>query len=58
MLPNGLFQEYCVAQTPLNTRLTNQLMPIDDEGMVAVPTEPGLGVTIDEEVLNYLRVDI
>ncbi len=56
VLPNALFQEYCIAETPLNTRLTHQLLPIDGEGMVAVPTDPGLGVTIDDEVLDYLRV--
>lgn len=57
VLERSLFQEYCVAQTPLNTSLTRERLPIDREGMVAVPTEPGLGVSLDEDVLAHYRVD-
>jgi len=52
-----MFQEYCVAGTPINTGLTRQRLPIDADGYVAVPTEPGLGVDLDEDVLASLRVD-
>jgi L-alanine-DL-glutamate epimerase-like enolase superfamily enzyme len=51
-----MFQEYCVAGTPINTGLTRERLPIDAEGYVAVPTEPGLGVSLDEDVLETLRV--
>ena len=37
VLPDALFQEYCVADTPINTSLTRQRLPIDAEGFVAVP---------------------
>jgi L-alanine-DL-glutamate epimerase-like enolase superfamily enzyme len=57
VLPDGLFQEYCVADTPINTRLTHELLPIEADGCVAVPTAPGLGVTIDDEILRELRVN-
>ncbi len=57
VLPDALFQEYCVADTPINTRLTRQLLPIENDGCIAVPTTPGLGVDLDEDVLAELRVD-
>ncbi|HKF75549.1 MAG TPA: mandelate racemase/muconate lactonizing enzyme family protein [Candidatus Dormibacteraeota bacterium] len=57
VLEKSLFQEYCVATTPLNTRLTRERLLIDREGMVAVPTAPGLGVSLDEDVLAHYRVD-
>jgi len=57
VLPDALFQEYCVADTPINTRLTNELLPIEGDGCVAVPTAPGLGVTLNEDVLEELRVN-
>ena len=57
VLPDALFQEYCVADTPINTRLTVQRLPIEADGCVAVPTAPGLGVDLDEAVVDSLRVD-
>jgi L-alanine-DL-glutamate epimerase-like enolase superfamily enzyme len=57
VLPDALFQEYCVADTPINTSLTKERLPIDANGFVAVPTGPGLGVELDEEVMARYRVD-
>jgi L-alanine-DL-glutamate epimerase-like enolase superfamily enzyme len=57
VLPDALFQEYCVADTPINTSLTRQRLPIDADGNVAVPTGPGLGIELDDEVLARYRVD-
>jgi L-alanine-DL-glutamate epimerase-like enolase superfamily enzyme len=57
VLRNALFQEYCVAETPINTLLTKQRLPIDDEGFVAVPSGPGLGIDLDEDILAQYRVD-
>jgi L-rhamnonate dehydratase len=51
----ALFQEYCVADTPINTRLTNEPLPIEPDGYVAVPRGPGLGVTLDEEIIEAYR---
>ena len=56
VLPDALFQEYCVAQTPLNTSLTRERLPIDRDGLVAVPSGPGLGVSLDEQVVEHYRV--
>jgi L-alanine-DL-glutamate epimerase-like enolase superfamily enzyme len=57
VLPDGIFQEYCVAETPINTRLTVQRLPVGSDGCVAVPTAPGLGVELDEDVVEMLRVE-
>ena len=57
VLPEALYQEYCVAETPINTLLTKQRLPIDDEGFVAVPSGPGLGIDLDEDILAQYRVD-
>jgi L-alanine-DL-glutamate epimerase-like enolase superfamily enzyme len=56
VLPDGLFQEYCVAGTPINLELVKEKMPVDSEGYVAVPTGPGLGIELDEEILERYRV--
>ena len=55
VLPDALFQEYCVAETPINTSLTKERLPIDGEGFVAVPTGPGLGVELDEDAVQRYR---
>ena len=57
VMPDGIWQEYCVADTPINTSLTVQRLPIEADGCVAVPTAPGLGVDLDEDVLESLRID-
>ena len=56
VLPHAMYQEYCVADTPINRDLTQQTQPLDAEGCVAVPTGPGLGVEIDPAVLERYRV--
>ena len=57
VLPEARFQEYCVAETEINTKLTQQLLPIESDGYVAVPTAPGLGIDLDEDVFSSLRVE-
>ncbi len=56
VMPDGIWQEYCVADTPIAKTLTVQRLPIEADGCVAVPTTPGLGVDLDEDVLESLRV--
>jgi L-rhamnonate dehydratase len=56
VLPDAFFQEYCVADTPINQTLVKEKMPIDADGYVAVPTGPGLGIELDEDVLERYRV--
>jgi L-alanine-DL-glutamate epimerase-like enolase superfamily enzyme len=57
VLSDARYQEYCVADTPINTALTVERLPIEADGCVAVPTAPGIGVTLDEDVLASLRVN-
>lgn len=57
VLPEALYQEYCVAETPINTALTVQRLPLEPDGCIAVPQGPGLGVELDLDVLELLRVD-
>ncbi len=54
-LPNSEWLEYCVEQSALRQTLTRQTFPVED-GMVAVPEEPGLGVDLDEAVVEKYRV--
>ena len=56
VMPDGIWKEYCVADTPIAKTLTVQRLPIEADGYVAVPTTPGLGVDLDEDVLESLRV--
>ncbi|MBS1862174.1 MAG: mandelate racemase/muconate lactonizing enzyme family protein [Actinobacteria bacterium] len=47
--------EDCVQTTELNERLVTDRFPLED-GCVRVPTGPGLGIELDEEVLEECRV--
>ncbi|HZF33737.1 MAG TPA: mandelate racemase/muconate lactonizing enzyme family protein [Candidatus Angelobacter sp.] len=47
--------EYSTSQSPLRWDLTNESFPIDSEGMVRVPTAPGLGVTVNDAVIAKFR---
>nr|MBA3348748.1 mandelate racemase/muconate lactonizing enzyme family protein [Actinomycetota bacterium] len=57
VLSEALFQEYCVADTEINTRLTKQRLPLEADGCIAIPTVPGLGVDLDPDVFESLRVE-
>ena len=54
-LPNTEWLEYCVEESPLRQTLTRQHFPVQD-GWVAVPEEPGLGVDLDEAVVEKYLV--
>jgi L-alanine-DL-glutamate epimerase-like enolase superfamily enzyme len=54
-LPNTHYFEYCVEQGALRQTLTRQRFPVVD-GQIAVPEEPGLGVDLDEKVVEKYRV--
>jgi L-rhamnonate dehydratase len=55
VLETAYFQEYCVAETPINLELTRERMPVKD-GWVAVPDKPGLGVELDPGILDRYAV--
>ena len=50
-MPRATFFEYCVQETALNKGLTIEQFPLEN-GMVRIPDVPGLGVTIDEDVVE------
>lgn len=54
-MPNASFLEYCVQETELNQLLTVERFPVVD-GKVALPTKPGLGIEIDEDVVQRYAV--
>jgi L-rhamnonate dehydratase len=48
--------EYGVEDTPIRWEVTKQKMEIDADGFVAVPEGPGLGIDLNEDVIERLRV--
>jgi L-alanine-DL-glutamate epimerase-like enolase superfamily enzyme len=54
-LQSAHYLEYCVQETPLNRELVVERFDVRD-GEVAIPSGPGLGVTLDEEVLRRCLV--
>ncbi len=48
--------EYSTSQSPLRWELTRERFPIEADGRVAVPTTPGLGVSLNEETLQRYRM--
>jgi L-alanine-DL-glutamate epimerase-like enolase superfamily enzyme len=50
-VPEAHFLEYCVEDSPLRQHLTRDAIPVVD-GYAAVPQGPGLGVAVDEEVVE------
>ena len=55
-LPNASVFEFCMSESPLRHELTRERFAIDDDGFVAVPEGPGLGVTVNEETIARYRV--
>lgn len=53
--PNAEWLEYTTQDSPLRWELTNEMLPLKD-GKVAVPEDPGLGVTLNEEVVSRYRI--
>jgi L-rhamnonate dehydratase len=54
-IPDAELFEYCVQTTELNQRLVAETFPITD-GYVSVPQGPGLGIEVDEGVVEACRV--
>lgn len=55
VLDEAEYFEYCVQETPLNQRLVAQRFPLR-HGQVDIPGGPGLGIELDEDVLDRCRV--
>jgi L-rhamnonate dehydratase len=48
--------EYSTSQSPLRWDLTNESFAIDADGRIAIPTEPGLGVSLNDAVIEHFRI--
>ena len=49
------YMEYCVQDSPLNERLVEPRFPVVD-GRVAVPQRPGLGIDVNDDLLDSFRL--
>jgi L-alanine-DL-glutamate epimerase-like enolase superfamily enzyme len=54
-IPRSNLFEYCIQETALNQALTRERFPIVD-GYVHIPEGPGLGIEIDDEMVDQYRV--
>ena len=54
--PTGDLVEYCRSPSPLMRELVSNL-PVLEDGRVRVPTGPGLGIDLDEDVIERYRVE-
>ena len=48
--------EYSTSESPLRWELTQEQFPIGPDGRIAVPTAPGLGVSLDPAAIARFRV--
>ena len=48
--------EYSTSESALRWELTRERFPIEKDGKVAVPTAPGLGVSLDPKMVERFRV--
>jgi len=48
--------EYSTSESPLRWELTNEAFPIDSDGRIAIPQGPGLGVSLNEKVIDRFRI--
>ncbi|MBM80333.1 MAG: mandelate racemase [Planctomycetaceae bacterium] len=54
-VPNGDLVEYCLRDSPLMRKLVKNLPPLVD-GRAQVPSGPGLGIELDEDIIAEFRV--
>ena len=48
--------EYCIEDSPLRWDVVIEDFPVED-GVVSVPDDPGLGVTLNRETLDRYRTE-
>lgn len=54
-VPTGDLVEYCLRPSPLMRKLVKNLPPLID-GIVSVPDGPGLGIELDQSIIDEFRV--
>ena len=57
VLPRSLFLEYNVSSSPMLREIIENPVTMDQDGMLDVPQEPGLGIIMNEEAIQKYRID-
>jgi L-rhamnonate dehydratase len=55
-MPQAEICEFCMADSPLRHEITHEIFAIEDDGHVSIPAGPGLGITINEAIIDKYRV--
>lgn len=55
-IPNALYLEYCKQETVLSKTLIKGHFVPDEDGFVEIPKGDGLGIELDEDVVNRYRL--
>ncbi len=55
-MPDALFLEYCVVESPIRKGLLSEDICRARNGFVEVPERPGLGIELNEEMVRRYRV--
>ncbi|WP_432710535.1 mandelate racemase/muconate lactonizing enzyme family protein [Pedobacter sp.] len=58
VLPRSLFLEYNVSENPMLREIIQNPVVMDDEGYIAVPQGPGIGIEIDEKALKRFCINV
>lgn len=54
---NAVYQEFCTNDTPLSRDLVLNPLKLDSEGYLSVPSSPGIGVELNEEVVQKYTIE-
>jgi L-rhamnonate dehydratase len=54
---NAVFQEFCTNDTPLSRDLVIDPLKLDADGYLSVPTKPGIGIELNEEVIRKYQIE-
>lgn len=53
--PNSPFAECPQSTSPLRTSLTNEVFPVASDGAIEISESPGLGITLNEKIVEKYR---
>jgi L-alanine-DL-glutamate epimerase-like enolase superfamily enzyme len=56
ILERSLFLEYNVCDNPMLREIICNPIPLDQDGSMPVPQEPGLGIEVSENAVERFRV--
>lgn len=55
-MPQDSWMEYAISDSPLRNELCHPHFEIDSEGYISIPDTPGLGIELNEEVIDKYRI--